>query len=80
MLIQRTYDWQPAYEAAILETDRSLLPKLIADARAAIDARLEVLRSDPDREAHEGIDGLDEEKQAIAEALASMQILIREFA
>lgn len=72
--MNRTYDWQQPYEAAILETDRSRLPKLIAEAQAAIDARLEALRSHSDVRA----DGLDEEKQAIADAQAGIRILIRE--
>ena len=72
--MDRTYDWQQPYEAAILETDRSRLPKLITEAQAAIDVRLAALRSHSDGKA----DGLDEEKQAIADAQAGIRILIRE--
>ena len=77
LLMNRTYDWQLPYEAAILETDRSQLPKLIADARAAIDARVEALRSHSNGEA-DGANGIAEEEQAIADALSGMRILIKE--
>lgn len=77
-----TYDWQRPYEAAILETDRSRLPKLIAEAQAAIDARVEALRArsngHSDGKANGGFDGFGEEQQAIADARAGIQILIRE--
>jgi hypothetical protein len=59
--------WQRHYEAAILETDRSQLPKLIKAAQAAIDERLEELRSD-----HQNT---PEEKRAIADALIGLNIL-----
>lgn len=72
--MNRTYEWQQPYEAAILETDRARLPKLIAEAQAAIDARIAALRSHSDGKAN----GLDEEKQAIADAQAGIRILIRE--
>ena len=74
--MDRTYDWQQPYEAAILETDRSRLPKLIMEAQAAIDVRLAALRSHSDSDGK--ADGLDEEKQAIADAQAGIRILIRE--
>jgi hypothetical protein len=72
--VNRTYDWQRPYEAAILETDRSRLPKLIAEAQAAIDLRLAALRSYSGGKA----DALDAEKQAIADAQAGIRILVRE--
>ena len=82
LLMNRTYDWQQPYEAAILETDRSRLPKLIAEAQAAIDARLAALHSLSEGKANGemdgGADGLFEEKQAIADAQAGIRILIRE--
>jgi hypothetical protein len=65
-----TYEWLRPYETAILETDRSRLPKLIASAQAAIDARIQKLRLD-----HQGS---PDEKQAIEDALAGLHILIRE--
>jgi len=65
-----TYEWQRPFETAILETDRSRLPKLIASAQATIDARIEELRLD-----HQGS---PDERQAIADAIAGLQILKRE--
>lgn len=74
------YSWQHPYEAAILETDRSLLPKLIAEAQAAIDARMAVLRSLSDGKTNgkRDVNSAFEEKQAIADAQAGIRILIRE--
>jgi hypothetical protein len=71
------YEWQQCYEAAILETDRSLLPKRITEAQAAIDRRVEELRSR--RDSNNGAaDGHAAEEQAIADALAGVRILIKE--
>lgn len=64
------YEWQRPYETAILETDRSRLPKMIASAQAAINARIETLRLD-----HQGS---PDERQAIADALAGLRILVNE--
>ena len=64
------YGWQRSYEEAVLETDRSRLPILIRAARAAIDARIEQLKHDQPASA--------EERQAIADALASLRVLKRE--
>ena len=64
------YGWQRSYEEAVLETDRSRLPILIRAARAAIDARIEQLKNDQPASA--------EERQAIADALASLRVLKRE--
>jgi hypothetical protein len=69
-----TYNWQRYYEAAILETDRSQLSKLIAIAQAAIDERVAELRSHQNGEAN----GTTAEKQAIADALAGLRILNKE--
>jgi hypothetical protein len=66
----QSYEWQRSYEAAILETDHARLPKLIQAAQAAIDARLEELRTD-----HEG---LAEERLALEDALAGLSVLRRE--
>ncbi|MGC2154245.1 MAG: hypothetical protein WA618_19555, partial [Terriglobales bacterium] len=78
VLMNGIYEWQRLYEAAILETDRSRLPRLITEAQAAIDARIEALRSHSDGE----IDGetyrIAEEKQAIADALSGIRILKKE--
>jgi len=56
---------------AILATNRSHLPQLIAAAQAAIDQRSEELRSD-------GITATPEEYQAIADAQAGLRILMKE--
>jgi hypothetical protein len=76
--MDRTYDWQQPYESAILETDRSRLPKLISEAQAAIDARMAAIRSLSNGHADGNVDGLFEEKQAIADAQAGIRILIKE--
>jgi hypothetical protein len=83
MLMNGTYKWQRFYEAAILETDRSRLPGLIAEAQAAIDARIDALSSYSAGKASDGrMDGeayrIAEEKQAIADALSGIRILKRE--
>jgi hypothetical protein len=80
LLTNRTYDWQRPYEAAILETDRSRLPKLIAEAQSAIDARLKALGSgsNGNGKANGAAETLDEEQQAIADAQAGIRILINE--
>jgi hypothetical protein len=39
------FAWQRHYEAAIIETDFSLLPKRIAAAEAAIEARVAEIKS-----------------------------------
>ena len=75
VLMDRTYDWQRPYEAAILETDRVRLPKLIAEAQAAIDTRMKALNS---ASGPEQANSVFEERQAIEDALAGIRILIRE--
>jgi hypothetical protein len=64
------YQWRPHYEAALLETDPGRLPRLIRRAEIVIDARLEELR----------LSGANarEEKDAIAEALAGLNVLRKE--
>jgi len=64
------YDWQRHYEAAILETDGLRLPELIKTAQAAINRRIEELRTD-----HQGT---PQEQQAIADALAGLRLLQQE--
>lgn len=66
----QSYGWQQSYEAAILETDRVRLPKLIKDAQAAIDARVEEL--------HQNHNCTSEERLALEDALAGLSILRRE--
>ena len=64
------YAWEESYQAAIREIDREKLPKLIRTAKAAIDARLHELQLDHG--------GRAEERQAISDALASLNVLRRE--
>ena len=68
--LNRTYDWQRQYEAAILETDASRVPELIRAAQSAINKRIEELRTD-----HQST---PEEQQAIADALSCLRILQQE--
>ena len=64
------YPWQEAYEAAILETDDAKLLKLLPVAKAAIDTRLHDLQIDHG--------GTPEERQAIGDALAGLNVLRRD--
>lgn len=68
--MSRVYGWQRFYEAAILETKITSLPVLIQAAEAAIHARLSQLG---DNHQNSG-----EERQAIADALAGIEVLKRE--
>ncbi len=64
------YGWQRFYDLAIVETDSARLPALIQTAQAAIEARLGQLAS---------CDGdYSEERQAIADAIAGLEVLKRE--
>lgn len=64
------YTWQRYYEEAMVETDPRRLERLIKAAEIEIDARMEELRLKHD--------GTRDEKDAIAEALASLNILRKE--
>jgi hypothetical protein len=82
MLMNGTCKWQRLYEAAILETDRSRLPALIAEAQAAIDARMDALSAYSDGKTSNGKIDIEayrifEEKQALADALSGIRILKR---
>ena len=46
MAMTPSYDWDPLYAAAILETDRSKLKSRIDAAQAAIDRRLREMAAD----------------------------------
>jgi len=59
--------WQELYQAAFIETDHSKLPNRVSLAKAAIDARLQELQLDHG--------GTSEERQAITDALAGLNIL-----
>ena len=65
-----TFSWQRWYEAAILETNRGNLPRLIQTAHAAINARLEQLCGDNGDSTAE--------RQAIADALTGLRVLKEE--
>jgi hypothetical protein len=65
-----TYGWQRFYDAAILETNGSCLPRLIQRAQAANGARIQQLH--PDHQV------TPQEQQAIADALAGLDILRKE--
>ena len=59
--------WQELYEAAILETDLGKMQPRVYAAKAAIDARLHELQLDHG--------GTPEERQAISDALAGLNVL-----
>jgi hypothetical protein len=62
--------WQDLYEAPILETDDAKLLECLSVAKAAIDARLHELQIDHG--------GTSEERQAISDALAGLNVLRRD--
>lgn len=64
------YTWQRHYEAALVETDPRQLARLIKAAEIEIDARMQELRLKRD--------GTRDERDAIAEAIAGLNILRRE--
>ncbi len=64
------YEWQRHYEEALLETDPRRLVRLIKAAEVEIDARMEALRLKHG--------GTRDERDAIAEALAGLNILRKE--
>lgn len=59
-------EWQQQYEAALLETDRDKLPKVVAVAELAILARLDVLV---------GKAGHEQERTAMSDALRALRCL-----
>ena len=63
--------WQELYKACLLETDDEKLHKRLRAAKAAIDVQLHELQSD-----HHG--GTPDERQAISDALAVLNVLRRE--
>jgi hypothetical protein len=75
--VQSDLPWQRYYEAAILETDASRLPKRIKVAHAAINARLEELQDGHSLLAAAG-DGAMTEKQKLADALLALRVLWEE--
>jgi hypothetical protein len=68
--MKANYLWEESYQAAILETDREKMPNRIQTAKAAIDDRLHGLQMDHG--------GTTEERYAISDALAALNVLRRE--
>jgi len=68
--VKPDYPWQELYEAAIVETKFEKLFPLVREAKAAIDARLHELQMDHG--------GTPEERLAISDALAGLNVLRRE--
>jgi hypothetical protein len=64
------YVWDESYKAAVLETDDKKLPDRIRAAKGAIDTRLHELQMDHG--------GTPEERLAITDALAGLNVLRRE--
>ncbi len=64
------YVWDEEYKAALLETHDNELPSRLRRAKAAIDKRLQEMQMDHG--------GTPEERQAIADALAALNVLRRE--
>ena len=64
------YVWEEVCAAAILETDATKRPNRLHVAKAAIDARLRELQLDHG--------GAPDERQAISDALAGLNVLRRE--
>lgn len=62
-------EWQPEYEAALMEVNPANLPQRIQDAQAALFKRLRELSLSSDQEA---------EREAIENALGALQVLTRE--
>ena len=63
------YGWEETYKNAMLETDRSKLWERIEAAQTSIDRRLEQINAGHDSR---------EERQAIRDALAGLNVLRRE--
>ena len=64
------YVWEEVYKAAVLELDREKLPERVHAAKAAIDVRLHELQLDHG--------GTPEERQALSDALATLNVIRRE--
>ena len=64
------YVWEEVYKAAVLELDREKLPERVRAAKAAIDVRLHELQLDHG--------GTPEERQALSDALATLNVIRRE--
>lgn len=62
-------EWQPAYQAALLELDPKRLPERVIAAETAIFNRLQAISGKTDHHA---------ERRAIEDALAGLRVLKRE--
>ncbi len=65
------YVWEEPYKAAVLESNRGMLQERLHAAKAAIDARLHELQLDHG--------GTPEERRAISDALAILNVIRRVF-
>jgi hypothetical protein len=70
MTMRADYVWDESYKAAVLETDNNKLPDRIRAAKSAIDTRLQEMQTDHG--------GTPEERNAISDALAGLNVLRRE--
>jgi hypothetical protein len=68
--VDTSYVWHDLYRAAVLETDRVRLQQALHAAKSAIDDRLQELQTDHG--------GTPEERQAISDALAALNVIRRE--
>jgi hypothetical protein len=68
--MQADYSWQELYQVALVETNYRKLSNRIRVAKAAIDIRLHELQMEHG--------GTPEERQAISDALARLNILRKE--
>jgi hypothetical protein len=64
------YVWEESYKAAILETDDKKLPNRLHAVKGAIDRRLQEMQMDHG--------GTPEERQALTDALAGLNVIRRE--
>jgi hypothetical protein len=68
--MRAAYVWDEPYKAAIVETDDKKLPDRVREAKGAIDMRLQDMQMDHG--------GTEEERQALIDALAELNVIRRE--
>jgi hypothetical protein len=71
MLFATDSDWEPLYEAALLETDRSKLPERISVARNAILDRIEQTLRNPSPAEHRVMNDALRNLRQLAEIMAT---------
>jgi hypothetical protein len=71
MLFAPESDWEPLYEAALLETDRSKLPERISVARNAILDRIEQTLRNPSPAEHRVMNDALRNLRRLAEIMAA---------